>query len=254
MTAYPVRLPALQLQAERRHAYEQNRERIAQLWAESQPIRTGDAAHRFLQCQGLNARAVPDTLRLHSALDYWHFDGAGKPLACGAHPALLAALQVEFAPFHMTQLHTVALLRVYLDAQGNPAPVPSFMKLTGVDGQVQGASIRLCPPQHKGKELRLGVAVGLRAALQASRATRLPFWAVLSTEALASFRWPRGLTTLHAFVDDVDARPVTELLRKASACGVEAVAHAIEAPADTADDAPHHDSPSEPVQDTRAPR
>lgn len=249
MTAYPVRLPALQLQAERRHAYEQNRERIAQLWAESQPIRTGDAAHRFLQCQGLNARAVPDTLRLHPALDYWHFDGAGKPLACGAHPALLAALQVEFAPFHMTQLHTVALLRVYLDAQGNPAPVPSFMKLTGVDGQVQGASIRLCPPQHKGKELRLGVAVGLRTALQASRATRLPFWAVLSSEALASFRWPRGLTALHAFVDDVDARPVTELLRKASACGVEAVAHAIEAPTETASDAPPH---GEPVQDTCA--
>ena len=42
------------------HAYEQNRQRIAQLWSEAKPIASGDAADRYLQRQGITGpKAAP---------------------------------------------------------------------------------------------------------------------------------------------------------------------------------------------------
>ena len=43
-----------------RHAYELNRQRIAQLWSEAKPIASGDAADRYLQRQGITGpKAAP---------------------------------------------------------------------------------------------------------------------------------------------------------------------------------------------------
>ena len=93
------------------HAYEQNRQRIAQLWSEARPIVEGDAASRYLARHGGHDE-WPDTLRLHPALEYWHNDHSGRAACLGTYPALLAALQIDVHPhglFKPAVRHTVAL-------------------------------------------------------------------------------------------------------------------------------------------------
>jgi len=208
-----------------RHAYELNRQRIAQLWSEAKPITAGDAADRYLRRQGITGTA-PDTLRLHPALEYWHNDQSGRAVCLGAFPALLAALQIEVRPHGLSQPaahHTVALQRFYLSARGTPAPVPAFIKATGTDGHIKGAAVRLSAPRVQADGVLLGVAVGVVSALRFAAALRMPVWAVADAAALSHFRWPRGVTHLHVFTDTSDAAhavPACELARKAARCGL----------------------------------
>lgn len=207
------------------HAYELNRQRIAQLWSEAQPMTSGDAADRYLQRQGITGPA-PDTLRLHPALEYWHTDSQGSAACIGTFPALLAALEIDVHPHGLHQpaeRHKVALQRFYLTAQGTPAPVPSFIKATGTDGHIKGAAVRLSAPRVQADGVVLGVAVGVVSALRFSAALRMPVWAVSDAAALAHFRWPREVTHLHVFTDTSDAAhavPACELARKAARCGL----------------------------------
>lgn len=207
------------------HAYEQNRQRIAQLWSEAQPITSGDAADRYLQRQGVHG-AWPDTLRLHPALEYWHTDSKGRASCIGTFPALLAALEIDVHPhglFKPAVRHTVALQRFYLTPRGTPAPVPSFLKATGTDGHIKGAAVRLSAPRVQADGVVLGVAVGVVSALRFASALRMPVWAVADAAALAHFRWPREVTHLHVFTDTSDAAhavPACELARKAARCGL----------------------------------
>lgn len=208
-----------------RHAYELNRQRIAQLWSEAQPMTSGDAADGYLQRQGVQDER-PDTLRLHPALEYWHTDSQGRAACIGTFPALLAALEIDVHPhglFKPAIRHTVALQRFYLTARGTPAPVPSFIKTTGTDGHIKGAAVRLSAPRVQADGVVLGVAVGVVSALRFAAALRMPVWAVADAAALAHFRWPREVTHLHVFTDAIDAAhavPACELARKAARCGL----------------------------------
>ena len=218
-----------------RHAYELNRQRIAQLWSEAKPIASGDAADRYLRRQGITGTA-PDTLRLHPALEYWHNDSQGRAVCVGSFPALLAALQIEVRPHGLSQPaahHTVALQRFYLSARGTPAPVPAFIKATGTDGHIKGAAVRLSAPRVQADGVVLGVAVGVASALRFAAALRMPVWAVSDPAALAHFRWPRGVTHLHVFTDTSDAAhavPACELARKAARCGLSCYVQTITPP------------------------
>lgn len=207
------------------HAYELNRQRIAQLWSEAQAIASGDAADRYLQRQGVHDERS-DTLRLHPALEYWHTDSQGRAACIGTFPALLAALEIDVHPHGLFQpavRHTVALQRFYLTARGTPAPVPSFIKATGTDGHIKGAAVRLSAPRVQADGVVLGVAVGVVSALRFAAALRMPVWAVADPAALAHFRWPREVTHLHVFTDTSEAAhavPACELARKAACCGL----------------------------------
>lgn len=207
------------------HAYEQNRQRIAQLWSEAKAIASGDAASRYLVSQGVHG-GWPDTLRLHPALEYWHTDSQGRAACIGTFPALLAALEIDVHPHGLHQpaeRHKVALQRFYLTAQGTPAPVPSFLKATGTDGHIKGAAVRLSAPRVQADGVVLGVAVGVVSALRFAAAVRMPVWAVADAAALAHFRWPREVTHLHVFTDTSEAAhavPACELARKAARCGL----------------------------------
>jgi hypothetical protein len=207
------------------HAYELNRQRIAQLWSEARPITSDDAASRYLLRQGVHG-AWPDTLRLHPALEYWHTDSQGRAACIGTFPALLAALEIDVHPhglFKPAVRHTVALQRFYLTARGTPAPVPSFIKATGTDGHIKGAAVRLSAPRVQPDGVVLGVAVGVVSALRFSAALRMPVWAVADPAALAHFRWPREVTHLHVFTDTSEAAHAAhacELARKAARCGL----------------------------------
>jgi hypothetical protein len=208
-----------------RHAYELNRQRIAQLWSEAQPMVEGDPASQYLARQGLRG-PWPEALRLHPALAYWHTAHSGEAACLGTFPALLAALEIDVHTHGMHQpaeRHKVALQRFYLTAQGTPAPVPAFIKSTGTDGQIKGAAVRLSAPRARADGVVLGVAVGVLAALRFAAAVRVPVWAVADPAALAHFRWPRQVTHLHVFTDTshaAQAIPACELVRKATRCGL----------------------------------
>jgi hypothetical protein len=211
------------------HAYEQNRQRIAQLWSEARQLAPGDAGDRYLTRHGARPQTLdgwPDTLRLHPALDYWHTDSQGLAARIGTFPALLAALEIDVHPHGLHQpaeRHKVALQRFYLTAQGTPAPVPSFIKATGTDGHIKGAAVRLSAPRVQADGVVLGVAVGVVSALRFAAALRMPVWAVADAAALAHFRWPREVTHLHVFTDTSEAAhlvPACELARKAARCGL----------------------------------
>lgn len=208
-----------------RHAYEVNRARIASLWAEARPVSEGDAAGRYLARSGVALGAWPQALRLHPALDYWHMQADRKPVCLGQFPALLALFEVDTYPRGLQGApvpHAVALQRIYLAADGSLAPVPAPVKLTGKAGPALGACARLAHADSTSRVI--GMAVGIATALRITQAARMPVWAVPEASLLAHARWPRGLRSLHVFVDTRDPaqwQPAAELARKASACGLQ---------------------------------
>ena len=214
-----------------RHAYEANRARIAAVWAQAQPIAPGDAADKYLRCNdvrpsGGDGEAWPDALRLHPALEYWHQPPGGPAVCKGRFPALLAALELDVYPHAwaaQSMPHTVALQRTYLAPDGALASVPAPVKLTGKDGPSRCAAVRLAPVDPPADAL--GVAVGVVTALRMAHACRLPVWAVPDAAALAHVRWPRHVARVYVFVevDTADQHaPAAQLVRKATACGLEA--------------------------------
>ena len=111
--------------ASTRHAYEQNRERIAAILAQTQAIKPNDPADTYLRQQGAWQPDMPAALRFHHALEWWEVDARGLALCRGRFPALVATLQNEVFP-HGThrpaELHTVALQRIYLPRTGQRPP------------------------------------------------------------------------------------------------------------------------------------
>ena len=208
-----------------RHAYEVNRARIASLWAEARPVSEGDAAGRYLARSGAAQGTWPAALRLHPALDYWHMQADRTPVCLGQFPALLALFEVDTYPRGLQGApvpHAVALQRIYLGADGALAPVPAPVKLTGKAGPALGACARLAHADSTSRVM--GMAVGITTALRIAQAARMPVWAVPDAALLAHARWPRGLRSLHVFVDTRDPdqwRSAAELARKASACGLQ---------------------------------
>ncbi|OYD48388.1 DUF7146 domain-containing protein [Acidovorax kalamii] len=208
-----------------RHAYEVNRARIASLWAEARPVSADDAAGRYLARSGVALGAWPQALRLHPALDYWHMQADRKPVCLGRFPALLALFEVDTYPRGLQGApvpHAVALQRIYLAADGSLAPVPAPIKLTGKAGPALGACARLAHAVSASRVM--GMAVGIATALRIAQAARMPVWAVPEASLLAHARWPRGLRSLHVFIDvrePAQWQPAAELARKASACGLQ---------------------------------
>lgn len=208
-----------------RHAYEVNRARIASLWAEARPVYADDAASRYLARSGAAQGTWPAALRLHPALDYWHMQADRTPVCLGRFPALLALFEVDTYPRGLQGApvpHAVALQRIYLAADGSLAPVPAPVKLTGKAGPALGACARLAHADSASRVM--GIAVGIATALRIAQAARMPVWAVPDAALLAHARWPRGLRSLHVFVDTRDPdqwRSAAELARKASACGLQ---------------------------------
>lgn len=210
--------------ASTQHAYDQNHERMKAIEAQTQKVEPNDPADTYLRQQGAWQPTTPAVLRFHPALEWWDVDARGLALCRGRFPALVAKLQNEVFPQGLrrpSELHTVALQRIYLPTQvGSALPVPAFIKTTGTTGDSRGAAVRLAEPVRLAGELTLGVAVGVINALRCAREYGLPVWAVADLAALAHFRWPRGLDRLHVVADHLDHIAVRELTRKASMCGL----------------------------------
>lgn len=173
-------------EAQQRQQWAANANRIARVWAECVPLVPGDPVTLYLKRRGFGGVwPLPELLRLHRALPYWH---DGEKL--GVFPAMVA-------PIIAPDGRTVALHRTYLRSDGNKAEVPNVKKLTGAAGPLAGACIPLFMPAQG----CIGIAEGIETALAAWCPSGLPTVAAASAGNLAAWQWPAGVQRLVIFAD-----------------------------------------------------
>ncbi len=197
--ARQVTAAAVEREAQLRQQWAENARRTAQVWAQCVPLRVADPVTLYLKRRlGAAVWPLPQCLRFHPALRYWH--GAEK---LGAYPAMVA-------PIVAPNGRTVALHRTYLTVDGRKADLPAVKKLTGSAGPLAGASIPLHTPAHG----VIGVAEGIETALAASVASGVPTVAAYCASALASYRWPAGVRRVVVFADnDKAGREAADVLQ-----------------------------------------
>lgn len=177
-------------QAQQQEQWTVNAKRIASIWAESRPLVPGDPATLYLKRRGMAGLwPLPQCLRLHRGLTYWH-DGE----KVGTFAAMVAPLVAPDG-------RTVALHRTYLTNDGRKADVPQVKKLTGTAGQLTGA----CIPLHKPVGGCIGIAEGIETALAAWAGSGVPTVAAYSAGALAAWQWPRYVRRIVVFADADEA-------------------------------------------------
>ena len=145
-----------------------------------------EPAKNYIENRGVPFCAYYPSLLFHSALPY--FDNGVK---VGEYPALIAKIEDEIG--------TVSLLRTYITANGQKAPVPSPKKLMPVPyaGRMSGAAIRLFSPPYA----ELAVAEGIETALAVMHATGTPVWATVSANGMESLRVPADVKRILVFAD-----------------------------------------------------
>lgn len=195
--------------AQQREAWARAAENIARTWSECVPLVPGDPVTLYLKRRGLGGVwPLPDVLRLHRALPYWH---AGERL--GAFPAMVAPLRD--AAGRLVTLH-----RTFVTSDGRKADVPTVRKLTAAAGSLAGA----CIPLHKPRGGVIGISEGIETALAAWCASGVPTVAAYCAGSLSSWAWPPGVQRLVIFSDaDRAGREAAESLRaRAQAAGLAA--------------------------------
>jgi phage/plasmid primase-like uncharacterized protein len=194
-------------EAAQRRQWAVNAERIAELWAQCVPLVPGDPATLYLKRRGMGGVwPLPELLRRHRALPYWH---EGEKL--GMFPAMVA-------PIIAPDGRTVALHRTYLTADGRKADLPSPKKLTAAAGPLSGA----CIPLHKPARGLIGIAEGIETALAAWCASAVPTLAAYCAGNLAAWQWPTGVRRLLIFADadEAGAEAARKLRRRAIVAGL----------------------------------
>jgi len=186
-------------EGQQRQQWAENAHRIAQVWAQCVPVVAGDPCTLYLKRRGMaGVWPLPEMLRLHRALPYWH--GADR---LGTFPAMVA-------PIIAPDGRTVALHRTYLTADGRKADVPSPKKLTGTAGPLAGA----CIPLHSPARGCIGIAEGIETALAAWCASGIPTMASYCAGNLAAWHWPAGVQRIVIFADaDNAGREASHTLR-----------------------------------------
>lgn len=200
---------AAERETRRRQQWADNAGRIARVWAQSVPLVPGDPAATYLERRGVGAVwPLPDVLRLHRALPYWHGSES-----LGRFPAMVA-------PIIAPDGRVVALHRTYLTADGRKADLPSPKKLSGAAGLLAGA----CIPLRKPVAGVLGIAEGIETALAANCASGVPTVAAYCAGNLAAWHWPDSVRRLVIFADaDEAGRVAADTLRtRALAAGLRA--------------------------------
>ena len=188
-------------EVEQRTAWAANDRRNAKLWAEAKPAAPGDCLTHYLAGRGLGAWPVPECIRCHPALPYWHTNEDGELHNLGRFPAMLAPI--------VRNGRLLAVHRTYLNG-GRKALVPTAKKLTSAAGPLAGACIPLAVPRGG----VLGIAEGIETAAAASLGSGLPVVAAYCASALAGFHWPAEMRRLVIFADCDDAgRAAAQKLR-----------------------------------------
>ena len=186
-------------EAQQRQQWADNAQRIARMWSQCVPVLAGDPCSLYLARRGFrDVWPLPDVLRLHPALPYWH--GTEK---LGTFPAMVA-------PIVAPDGRIVALHRTYLTTDGRKADVPNPKKLTSAAGSMAGA----CIPLHRPARACIGIAEGIETALAAWCASGVPTVAAYCAGNLSAWQWPAGVQRLVIFADaDKAGREAADTLR-----------------------------------------
>lgn len=202
-----IRLAALEREAEQCAQWEENAQRNTALWTASVPA--GDVVRSYLAARGLAQWAIPPCIRQHPSLAYWHADEMGELHLLGRYPAMLAPI--------VAGDKLLAIHRTYLD-DGCKAKVPTPKKLTAASGPLIGACIPLALPRGGA----LGIAEGIETAVAASLGSGLPVVAAYCANALAGYRFQRGIERLVIFADNDPAgqQAATTLGQRALKAGI----------------------------------
>ncbi len=197
--ARQVMAATIEREAQQRQQWAANAQRINALWAQCVPLTPGDPVALYLRRRGFSDLwPLPNVLRLHPALPYWH-----DRKALSTFPAMVA-------PIVAPDGRTVALHRTYLTSDGRKADVPDPKKLTAAAGPLAGACIPVCKPERG----CIGIAEGIETALAAWCASSVPTVAAYCAGNLAAWQWPAGVQRLVIFADaDKAGREAADALR-----------------------------------------
>lgn len=207
--ALQVMAATAEREAEQRRQWARSAERIAALWAECVPVRAGDPMALYL-AQRLRLAPehlrLPECLRLHPALPYWH-----EGECIGVFPAMVGPL---IAP----DGRMVALHRTWLTCDGRKADVPTVKKLTGAAGPLAGCCIPLFKPAHG----CICIAEGIETALAGRCVSGLPTVAAYCAGNLAAWHWPARVRRIVIFADadQAGAEAADKLRRRANVAGL----------------------------------
>ncbi len=152
------------------------RRNILKAWEEAQPIAELDAAHKYLtMSRGFMLSTFPDALRYHPAL---YYDKERR------FPGMVAK-------FSDINGDTITLQRLFLDSDGNKAPLPKkelkkFMSIPK-RGATSGGAVQLFKPSHQ-----LGLAEGIETALACNLLFEIPVWATCTAGLLERVQVPEN--------------------------------------------------------------
>lgn len=153
------------------------RAKLRKLWDESKVITEGSPVHRYLTKRLPGLTVIPGTLREHPGLGYWDTPSGGKPVKVGTFPCLLARVQGVDGK-------GVNIWRIYVDHEGNKAPVECAKKAAG-RFLGRAYAVRLAEPSTE-----LGVSEGIETALSAQLLRGIPTWSTLSANGMRNFEVP----------------------------------------------------------------
>lgn len=182
-----VQLAAREREAEQRAQWAKNAESNTALWAASIPA--DDAVLSYLAARGLAQWTLPDCIRQHPGLAYWHADDNGDLHMLGRYPAMLAPI--------VSGGKLLAIHRTYLGEGCKADAVPIPKKLTAASGPLAGA----CIPLDRPRGGVLGIAEGIETAVAASLGSPVVVVAAYCANALAGFTFPRCIERLVIFAD-----------------------------------------------------
>jgi putative DNA primase/helicase len=163
--------------------WSRKRKQLEQAWSESQP--GAKRVREYFEYRGLYL-SLPDTLRFHPKLPYYHNSGE---VTC--HPAMLAQI--------IRGDEVVGMHRTYLDSDGpGKAEVLSTKKTIKCTDTMSGGSIRLFEPEP---DKPLVVCEGIETALAIHAYSRWPVWPCVNSTMLEKVELPNGIKSVYIGAD-----------------------------------------------------
>ena len=163
--------------------WSRERKQLGQAWSESQP--GAKRVREYFEHRGLYL-SLPDTLRFHPRLPYYHNDGEVTH-----HPAMLAQI--------IRGDEVVGIHRTYLDSDGpGKASVPSPKKIIKCADTISGGSIRLFEPEPDNP---LVLCEGIETALAIRDYSDWPVWSCVNSTMLEKVELPDSIKSVYIGAD-----------------------------------------------------
>ena len=162
---------------------EKQRDILRNAYKSTQPIVSGDLAHKYLKSRGVEELIYPDALRFAPKL----FDGDG-----GIRPALVAMIGLY------DQDKFVSMHRTFLKPDGSNKAEMAAPRMLMPGELPAGASVMLS--KYSGGPL--GIAEGIETAMSASALYNLPVWSAINTAIMRKWHPPAGCKEVVVFADN----------------------------------------------------